>query len=363
LLLSLGEYGLDQLAPAERDVVLPKLLDWYRHDPDPGLHAAVEWLLRQWQQEERLEQINEVWTNDAEQRQQRLERIKQELARAKGTTEPQWYVNHEGQTMAVIPGPVEFRMGSPDAEAGREGGPEGRIEAQHRKRIVRSYAIAAKKVTVAQFLKFRADHAFLKQYAPRPDCPVNMVSWHDAAAYCNWLSKQEKIPQDQWCYLPDDTGEYRQGMKLAANYLQRGGYRLPSEAEWEYACRSGALTSRHYGETEELLGRYAWHMSTSLNRWMLRGGSLKPNDLGLFDMLGNGTEWCQDHFAYYTLGRAGKPSQDIEDNEDNPHHRLMRGGALLIQTWSGRCATRSWMPPNTRNLVIAFRLARTFTAE
>ena len=66
-------------------------------------------------------------------------------------------------------------------------------------------------------------------------------------------------------------GEYAEGMKLAPDYLERTGYRLPSEAEWEYACRAGAVTSRYYGETEELLGKYAWYTKNSQDRGCCRG--------------------------------------------------------------------------------------------
>ena len=122
------------------------------------------------------------------------------------------------------------------------------------------------------------------------------MTWYEAAAYCNWLSEQEGIPKQQWCYEPNDSGEYGEGMKPAADFLDRTGYRLPTEAEWEYACRAGAATSRYYGRSEELLVRYAWYSVNSKERtWPV--GSLRPNDLGLFDMHGNVWNWCQDQLV------------------------------------------------------------------
>ena len=135
-----------------------------------------------------------------------------------------------------------------------------------------------------QFQCFMNDR---KKNGLNPHVPQKRVTWYQAAAYCNWLSKQEGLAA---CYEANPKGKYAQGMKIVPNVL---GYRLPTEAEWEYACRAGAGTSRYYGGSEELLGRYAWYSQNSRNRiWPC--GRLKPNDFGLFDMLGNVYEWCQD---------------------------------------------------------------------
>src|SRR5205085_422779 len=109
----------------------------------------AEWLLRTWQQDEWLKKINDEWGKDKELREKRLKAIKQKLAKEKKKALPQWYVNGQSQTMVVIPGPVEFLMGSPPTETGRE-----QREIQHRKRINRTLAIAATLVTVEQYRKF-----------------------------------------------------------------------------------------------------------------------------------------------------------------------------------------------------------------
>jgi formylglycine-generating enzyme required for sulfatase activity len=368
LLLSLGEYGTDQVSASNQRILLPRVLRLYRDDPDPGVHGAAEWLLRRWQIDQRLKEMNENWAKDQPQRELRAQQIKQGLARRQEEATPQWYVNGQGQTMVVIPGPVVFLMGSPSTEPGRTGGAAGNSEQRHGKRIGRSFAISAREVTVEQFLRFRKNHVYNKQYSLTSDSPMNQVSWYDAAAYCDWLSKQEGIPKDQWCYLPNDEGEYAEGMKLAPDYLKRTGYRLPSEAEWEYACRAKAVTSRYYGETEELLGKYAWYTKYSLDRGMLPGvrksrggqGGMKPNDFGLFDMLGNAVEWCQESYVFPPENR-GEISEDVEDNRPvtDKLGRALRGCSFLDPALLARSALRLRFVPQYHIDYLGFRPART----
>ena len=120
---------------AERIDWTTKLLDLYRNDPDPGIHGASEWLLRQWRNE------NQIQVIDKELGKLPLPtlRVDQGEASSKGNIRG-WYVNSQGQTMVIVPGPVEFQMG------------EGKT--QHRERIGHSFAIASKEVTVEQFETF-----------------------------------------------------------------------------------------------------------------------------------------------------------------------------------------------------------------
>jgi formylglycine-generating enzyme required for sulfatase activity len=150
-------------------------------------------------------------------------------------------------------------------------------------------------------------------------------------------------------------------MKLTRNYLQRTGYRLPTEAEMEYAIRAGALTSRYFGETEELLPRYAWNAKNSLERtWPV--GSLKPNDLGLFDMHGNVWNRCQDRFKKYPQVQGEQPDEDQEENLtinfEDP--RMLRGGSFISHASFVRSANRYRHLPAFTSYFIGFRPARTF---
>ena len=123
-------------------------------------------------------------------------------------------------------------------------------------------------------------------------------------------------------------------MKHAADYLQRRGYRLPTEAEWEYACRSGAQTSRYYGTSDHLLAKYAWFLDNS----DFRAGPVgmkKPNDFGLFDMLGDAWEWCDGVFELYAdLHDSGSNTAVRDDVKRRAARRLVqqssRAGAICL---------------------------------
>lgn len=357
LVLCLGEFGEETFAPGERESLMEKLRGWYCTIDDPGLHAAAEWLLRQWKQDKWLKQIEQEWEQDKKRREERQQGVRQELAKNKA--QPQWYVNGQGQTMVVIPGPVEFSMGSPRTEAGRLD-----METLHRQRIGRSFSIAAKLITVEQYLRFRKDFSHgedLPRFAPAPNCPVLAASWYQAAEYCNWLSKEEGLPETEWCYEPNREGKCEEGMKPALDFLRRKGYRLPTEAEWEYACRADAVASRYYGQSDELLVKYAWYQKNSGDRsWPV--GSLKPNDLGLFDMYGNAWQWCHDSYADYTPTQGGKSAEDVSDTSPllEKTCRVLRGGGFYYPSEYLRSAYRYRLQPGVRLASYGFRPARTY---
>jgi len=271
-------------------------------------------------------------------------------------------VNSQGQTFAVIEGPVEFRMGSPPTELERIAG----NEIPHRRIIPRRFAIATQEVSVEQYQAFQKANPgahdsdlSTSRYSPDPKGPRNDPSWYDAAAYCNWLSRREGLPE---CYEPNQDGKYAAGMKIKPDALRLGGYRLPTEAEWEYACRAGAGISRFYGASLELLGRYAWYSATSQDRaWPC--GSLQPNEFGLFDMLGNVWEWCQDVAQIYRPDRGAIiiDNTDINLIVDVTSYRLLRGGSFLNHPAYVRSAYRSNVnAPVLRGTDYGFRPSRTY---
>jgi formylglycine-generating enzyme required for sulfatase activity len=239
----------------------------------------------------------------------------------------------------------------------------GPAEPLHSQRIRRSFAIAAKETTVEQFQRFLSDHPQLPQPSARPfqrspDVPQTAVTWYEAAAYCNWLSVREGLSEDQWCYLVNADGRYAAGMRIAEDYLNRDGYRLPTEAEWEYACRAGANTQRCFGDDDAYLEQYAVFQAESLDP----AGRRKPSDFGLFDVHGNAAEWCQDRYLPYPSRDNTRSAADSQRGgevaDDQP--RAVRGGSFRDPPSRLRCAARSQSRPSQRDAAIGFRVARRY---
>ena len=254
----------------------------------------------------------------------------------------------------MVRGPVEFTLGSPVSEPGRT----EQNEPPHRKRISRTFAIGTKEVTVAEFLRFRPKHDWLKRYSPGADTPAVTMTWYEAAEYCNWLSEREGIPADQWCYEQNTAGKYDEGMRIKTGHLKLTGYRLPTEVEWEYACRGGAVTSRYHGRGEDLLPRYGWFAKNAEDRaWPV--GQLRPNELGLFDTLGNALEWTEDPAVGYAIFQR----EDMEKGQfsllDERMSRLLRGGSFGHLPILVRSAGRDFHRPGTRFYYGGFRPTRT----
>jgi formylglycine-generating enzyme required for sulfatase activity len=351
LILSLGEFDEDSLPLETRLRLIPKLREIYRSDADSGLHAAAEWLLRKWKDETWLKQVIAKWAGDKELRESRFEKIQSSLSSSQENRSHAWYVNSLGQTLVVMPGPTEFMMGSPENEAGRVS-----VERRHKRRIGRSFSIATTPVTLEQYRKLDGDYGngLAPDWLRDPELPVIGINWFMGAMYCNWLSEREGVPSDQWCFSIKG-----QIFKLRKNYLALNGYRFPTEAEMEYATRSGAATARYYGETDELLSHYAWYQKNSQEKfWPV--GTKKPNDFGLFDTLGNVFNWCQGSLQLYPEGDI------LEDNDDElvvqyAAHRALRGGSFVDRSPIVRSAYRNSDLPATRTHSFGFRLARTIT--
>ena len=333
LMLALAEYRGKGLAVDERAALERELLDAFRKDPDPGIHSAAERALRDWGRGDQVDALVEG------------------LKGKDGEAGRRWYVNGQGHTMVIID-------------------PRGQDPVlSYSKRIDRVFALATKEVSVPQWVRFRPRPGNQPELSPFPDCPISVVTWYDAAAYCRWLSEKEHLPESEMCYPPLD--QIKEGMRLPADYLRRTGYRLPTQAEAEYACRAGAVTSRFFGSSDQLLPRYAYFRDNSRNHsWPV--GSLWPNDLGLFDILGNALEWCQEcHTAEHEEReqklRQGTPPEQLpvrQDREDtqavsNSVYRPLRGGDYSKDMGWIRSGRAEHSLPVVQFDSVGFRVART----
>ena len=170
----------------------------------------------------------------------------------------------------------------------------------------------------------KSDANWRNPYFPQADnYPVVCVSWNDAVAYAEWLSEQ--------------TGEQ---------------YSLPTEAEWEYACRASSETAYCFGDDEGLLEDYAWY-SKSAGGKTHPVGEKRPNDWQLYDMYGNVCEWVRDWFGDY--------SSEPQSNPSGPElcsHRVLRGGSWFLDADNCRSAYRNYWLPEDRYDHFGFRLAR-----
>jgi len=224
--------------------------------------------------------------------------------------------------MIVLP-PGSFLMGSPDGEAGRDDdeGPQGRV-------TVAGFAVGRYPVTFAEY-----DHFCEATGRKKPGdkgwgrrrMPVIDVTWDDAAMYAMWLSEQ--------------TGKT---------------YRLPSEAEWEYACRAATRTAYWWGDVFD--PKMAHTRESGIGR-TAEVGSHPANPWGLFDTLGNVWEWVEDHWhGTYTDARSdGRAWVDPAAEDARP--RVRRGGSWLYNQHNARCASRNRNDPDDRNDNIGFRVA------
>ena len=314
-----------------------KLLDIYRSDPDAGIHGASEWTLRIVGP---TDLISDAMWNPSE-----IDPIRD------------WFMISTGQTMTVIRSPGQFTVGSPDSEPDRD-----QDEALRTVEIDYTYAISTTEVTIEQFeqsgLPTRVSS--LKGQGQEPTCAIGGILWDEAALYCNWLSEREKIPPDQWCYELRLIGEGRAAVMHVENWRSKTGYRLPTEIEWEFACRAGTRTSRFTGNDAELLAHYARYAGNSDEGNGPTNGSVGeriPNDLGLFDIYGNVAEWCQEPY----IERGVTPTNSSGDADDlfRKDLRVLRGGNFADRAVYVRSANRY---PRARGsqpaAALGFRVAR-----
>jgi len=262
--------------------------------------------------------------------------------------------------MVVIPG-GSFTMGSSASEkvwATQHGASVEAVsdEAPQRTVNVRAFAIGKYDVTRAEYAAF-AREAFYPlgdgcgkdsfKWNKQPDLnwknpgfnqfdrdPVVCVSWNDAQAYVSWLN--HKLHND-------------------ASTSGKGPYRLPSEAEWEYAARAGTTTSFWWGDDDAAAAGHAWFKNNS-DGHSHPVGAKDANAFGLYDIVGNVWQWTEDCYAE---NYAKAPTNGSASESPNGCMRVDRGSCWLFRSWLLRSATRERNPPDFRDVIMGFRVAET----
>jgi formylglycine-generating enzyme required for sulfatase activity len=220
--------------------------------------------------------------------------------------------------MVLIP-EGEFLMGSPDSEE------KANVDEKpaHRVRITAPFYMGKHLVTQEQWEAVMGDNPSMFR---DPKNPVETVSWDDCQSFLDKLNG-----------------------KLGAGW---GTFKLPTEAQWEYACRARNMTNYCFGDNESGLRKNAWYGENSHGRTH-PVGEKKPNAWGLFDMHGNVWEWCQDWYDgnYYAQSPGDDPSGPAQGS-----HRVNRGGSWSYSAWGCRCAYRHGLAPESRGSHVGLRV-------
>jgi formylglycine-generating enzyme required for sulfatase activity len=238
-------------------------------------------------------------------------------------SEPPLNLNSLNMTFKEIPAGT-FTMGSPEGEEGRRDN-----ETQHPVTISKPFYMQTTEVTQGQWKEVMGTEPWkVKSFVKEgPNYAATHVSWDDAVTYCKKLSEKEGKT-----------------------------YRLPTEAEWEYACRAGTETRWSFGDDEKGLGDYAWYRENAWDideKYAHHVELKKPNAFGLYDMYGNVYEWCHDYFEedYYKQSPAKDPTGATSGS-----YRVLRGGSWLDDSRFTRSAYRNGFDAGFR--INGFRLVR-----
>lgn len=328
--LAVGGVPLDRVTAEARESWQRIVLDWYQKKSDRVTHSAANWVLRQWKLE--------------------LPEIAESSQPADGM---EWHVNSIGMTMLKIPDGQFVRRYHREKDA-----------LDQTVKLTKSFLISDREVSRAQFQRFLDDPDTPESekpkgrdvadtaYGPTDAHPVYRVSWYDAVLFCNWLSRKEGLAPV--CYARTGESEMRRNKEYDVWQLvpNSHGYRLPTEAEWEYVCRAGTVTQFAMGNDESFLHRYAVYLASRAEIC----GCRMPNGWGLFDCHANIQEWCHDWFAPYS-------SEEVAVDPNGPARgiqRVLRGSSFAYVANLARSDRRDATSPENRITIgIGFRVART----
>ena len=243
--------------------------------------------------------------------------------------------NSIGMELIEIPA-GKFTMGSPEDEKDHQ-----EDEAQVSVTLTKPFGLGKTEVTQGQWKSVMGTEPWDRKGDVKADkdCPATNVSYFDALEFCEKLTEVE-----------------RKAGKLKADEE----YRLPTEAEWEYACRAGTTTAYSFGNDESKLGEYGWFDGNAKNigeQYAHKVGLKKPNPWGLYDMHGNVEEWCSDRFS----GNLSGGVDPVGPNGGS--FRVSRGGGWWSNPGLCRSAFRGYLVPSIRNHDLGFRVARSQSVQ
>ena len=236
-----------------------------------------------------------------------------------------------------------FQMGDPDGGVGDSG-----ERPRHEVTLTRNFYMSKYEIRNKEYICYDPAHTGIWS---DPNYPVENVSWYNAVTYCNWLSAQKSLPL---CYTDSDNDG-----NLDTVDITKDGYRMPTEAEWEYACRAGETTFHDYywgddGTSPPNIGTYCWYGSNSGSHPNVVGTKL-ANNFGLFDMNGNLWEWVNDWYGSYNITAQTDPN-----GPGSGSIRVIRGGGWFNIPVGCRSAGRgSTNIPSSCGSGIGFRPVRT----
>ena len=250
-------------------------------------------------------------------------------------------------TMVSIPA-GSFLMGSPEDEPGRDSdeGPQRTVN-------VSAFEMSETEITEKQWEDIMGWSSSC--YKRGDNCPTEYVTWFDCASFCNELSEADGLTK---CYTITNIGY--SGNNIATAQVtcdfEADGYRLPTEAEWEYACRAGTTTRYYTGDSDSDLGRAGWYSVNSSSQKQ-EVGQKEASAWGLYDMHGNVWEWCWDWYDEQYYGTQPDPDSDPM-GPDSGTDRVVRGGSFYFGAEFCRSADRSNFVPNSVGYCVGFRVVR-----
>lgn len=334
---------------------MKQLADWYRNDPASAIHGACGWLLREWGYDALARDVDQTPVAFEPNREWYTVRIEVDVADegmlelSLGNRRRTFYLTF------IVFSPDEYQIGSPGQEPKRDGD-----EIRHPVKITRAFAILNREITREEFEAFGATFPGYEEKSKSPHHAMSGPNWYDAVRFCRWLTIQAgmseqlqayEVPQDEQPIPMDSDRSGGDALRSSPRRFERTGFRLPTEAEWEIACRGGSGVAYSFGGDTSLLSRYGWFTDNS-NEQAHVPGSLRPNLRGLFDVHGNLHEWCHDGYGAYAVQDAEDPLGPTDSSSP-----VIRGGSWRAGARDCRAAYRRRKVAVHRGLYLGFRVA------